>query len=191
MREVLEVDLVHDADAGRDDLEAIEGLHPPLEELVAGAVALELDPHVQLDGICDAGEVDLHAVVDHQIDRHLRLDDFGVAPRPVHRAAHGCEVDDERDAGEILQEDAGDDERDLVGPFALRLPAGEGLDVRVADPFAVHVAQERLEHDAQAEREPGDRLELLRQLRKGVELAVLERLLELAGHGGSPSRAGI
>jgi len=40
-REVLEVDLVHDADARRDDLESVEGLRSPLQELVALLVALE------------------------------------------------------------------------------------------------------------------------------------------------------
>jgi hypothetical protein len=40
LREVLEVHLVHDADAGRHDLEGVERLHAPLEELVARAVAL-------------------------------------------------------------------------------------------------------------------------------------------------------
>src|SRR2546430_2211621 len=69
-REGLEVDLVHDADAGRHDLEPVEGLHAPLEELVARAVALELDPHVQLDGVGAAGEVDLPPVVGGQIAGH-------------------------------------------------------------------------------------------------------------------------
>jgi hypothetical protein len=46
-REVFEVDLVDDAYAGRDDVEALERLHAPLEELVARAVAAELGLHVE------------------------------------------------------------------------------------------------------------------------------------------------
>src|SRR5581483_5026546 len=46
LSEVLEVHLVADADAGRDDAERVEGLHAPLEELVALAVPLELELHV-------------------------------------------------------------------------------------------------------------------------------------------------
>ena len=41
--EVLEIDLVDDADAGRDDLEGLERLLAPLEEFVALAVAVELE----------------------------------------------------------------------------------------------------------------------------------------------------
>src|SRR5262245_43102374 len=35
LRKILEVHLMHDADAGRDNLEGVEGLHAPFEELVA------------------------------------------------------------------------------------------------------------------------------------------------------------
>ena len=45
-REIFQVDLVNNADAGRDDLEGIEGLHAPLHELIALLVALELQFHV-------------------------------------------------------------------------------------------------------------------------------------------------
>lgn len=46
--QVLEVDLVHDANAGRHDLESVKGLHPPLHELVALVIALEFQLHVQI-----------------------------------------------------------------------------------------------------------------------------------------------
>ena len=47
--EVLDVDLVHDAGAGRDDLEVVEGALAPAQELVALAVALVLDLDVALE----------------------------------------------------------------------------------------------------------------------------------------------
>jgi hypothetical protein len=50
-RQVLEVDLVHDAEARRHDAEGVEGLHAPLHELVALAVALELQLHVQVERV--------------------------------------------------------------------------------------------------------------------------------------------
>src|SRR5258706_596731 len=80
--EVLEVHLVHDADARRDDPEAVVGLHAPPEVLVAGPVPLELDAHVQLDGVRHPREIDLHAVIDHQVDRHLGFDQLGILPGP-------------------------------------------------------------------------------------------------------------
>ena len=44
--EVLEIDLVDDADGGRDDAKGLEGLHAPLEEFVAFAVAFEFETEV-------------------------------------------------------------------------------------------------------------------------------------------------
>ena len=49
--QVLDVDLVHDAGARRDDLELVEGGLAPAQELVALAVALVLDLDVALEGV--------------------------------------------------------------------------------------------------------------------------------------------
>ncbi len=77
--EILEIHLVDDADAGRDEAEGLEGLLAPLEELVALAVALEFHLHVELERLRGAGEIHLHGVIDHEVDRDERLDDFRVA----------------------------------------------------------------------------------------------------------------
>ena len=142
---------MHDADARRDDLEAVVRLHAPLEELVAGTVALELDAHVELEGVRHPREVDLNAVIDHQVDRHFRLDQLRIFPGALHRAAHGGEVHHQRHAGEVLEEHARDNERDFLHALGARLPRGEVLHVFLADALAVQVSQERLEHDAQAD----------------------------------------
>ena len=73
-REVLQVHLVHDADARGHDLEGVEGLHAPFHELVALFVALEFQLHVEVERVLGAVVVDLDRVVDHQVDRHQRLD---------------------------------------------------------------------------------------------------------------------
>ncbi len=111
--EVLEVHLVDDADAGRDDLERVERLHAPLEELVAFAIALELEVEIAAEGVGAPGEIDLDRVVDDEIDGNERFDELGVLAHARDRAAHGGEIDEQRHAGEVLQNDAGDDERDL------------------------------------------------------------------------------
>src|SRR5262249_15125706 len=46
--QVLQVDLVHNADARRHHFEGVERLHSPLHELVTLAVALEFQLHVQI-----------------------------------------------------------------------------------------------------------------------------------------------
>ena len=76
-------------------------------------------------GVGRAEAVDLHRVVDHQIDRHQRVDPLGIAAEPLHRAPHGRQIDHRRHAGEVLEDDAGGLERDLDRRLPDRLPAGQ------------------------------------------------------------------
>ncbi len=78
--QVLQVDLMNNADARRHDTEAVEGLHPPLEELISLPVALELDLHVHIQRVGAVREIDLNGMVDDEIDRDERLDDLRLAP---------------------------------------------------------------------------------------------------------------
>ena len=50
-RQIFEVDLVHDAKARRHHTKGVKGLHAPFHELVALAVALESELHVQVQRI--------------------------------------------------------------------------------------------------------------------------------------------
>ena len=67
--QVLDVDLVHDAGAGRDDLELVERGLAPAQELVALAVALVLELDVALEGVGAAEDVGDDRVVDDQLGR--------------------------------------------------------------------------------------------------------------------------
>ena len=154
--QILEVDLVHDADARGHDLEGVEGLHAPFHELVALTVARELQLHVQIQRRHVAIVVDHHRVVDHQVHRHQRLDALGILAQIGRNVAHGCQVGQQRHAGEVLQHHAGHDERNLVHPFGVGCPVGQLLDVRFRDLLAVTVAQHRLQHDANGNRQAVD-----------------------------------
>ena len=77
--EILEIDLVHDADARWHEAESLEGLLPPFQKFIAFAVAFEFHVHVQAQGRGGSGEIHLHRVIDDEIDRHERLDDFRIA----------------------------------------------------------------------------------------------------------------
>ncbi len=77
--EILKVDLVHDADARRDEAESLERLLSPFQKFVALAVAFEFHVHVQAQGRGGSGEINLHGVIDDEIDRHERLNDFRLA----------------------------------------------------------------------------------------------------------------
>ena len=66
-REVLEVDLVDDPGAGRDDLEVGERALAPAQERVALAVPLELELDVPAEGELRRELVHLHGVVDYEL----------------------------------------------------------------------------------------------------------------------------
>ena len=76
---MLEVDLVADAGAGRHDLEIVERLGAPLEELVALGVAVIFELDVLAERARRAELVDHHAMVDDQVDRDQRVDLLRVA----------------------------------------------------------------------------------------------------------------
>src|SRR5215467_199872 len=59
LAQILQIDLMTYADARRYDAEALERLHAPFQELIAGAVALELHDHVLLKSIGQVEEIDL------------------------------------------------------------------------------------------------------------------------------------
>ena len=170
-RQVFEIHLVDDAEARRHDAEGVERAHAPFHELVALAVALELELHVEVERLLGAEVVDHHRVVDDQVDRHQRLDRLRIL---VHRrgdAAHRSQVGEQRHAGEVLQHHPRDDERDLVRAVRRRMPVGDLLDMLGRHQAAVAVAQHALEHDADRDRQPVDVRIRLRQLGQRIEAA--------------------
>ena len=151
--EVLDVDLVDDAGAGRYDLEVVEALLAPLEELVALVVAAVLELHVALEGVLAAEDVDLHRVVDDHLGGVERVDLLRVAAEVADRLAHRGQVHDAGHAGEVLHDHAGGRELDLLGRLRLGVPAGQRADVVGGDVGAVLGAQEVFQQDFQAVRE--------------------------------------
>ncbi len=154
--EVLDVDLVHDAGAGRDDLEVVERALAPAQELVALAVALVLDLDVALEGLRRTEDVGDHGVVDDHLGGRERVDLGRVAAEVGHRLTHRGEVDDARDAGEVLHDHARRRELDLLAGVGIRVPAGDRLDVVGGDVGAVLGAEQVLQQHLEAEREALD-----------------------------------
>ncbi|MNV28965.1 hypothetical protein D3C71_1201730 [compost metagenome] len=174
-RQVFEVDLVHDAKARRHHAKRVEGLHAPLHELVALAVALEFELHVQVERILLAVVVDHDGVVHHQVHGHQRLDLLGVIAQFHGHAAHGGQVGQERHAGEVLQHHAGDDKRNLVRTRGIGRPVRKLLHMLGGHLAAIAIAQHRFEHDADRHGQALDLGELLGQRGQRVELAFFAR----------------
>ena len=142
--EVLDVDLVHDAGAGRDDLEVVEGALAPAQELVALAVALVFDVHVALEGLGVSEGLDDHRVVDHHFRRSERVHLVRVAAELLDGLTHGGEVDDARHAGEVLHDHARRRELDLDAGVGGGVPVRDRGDVVFGDVRAVLGAKQVL-----------------------------------------------
>ena len=149
--EIFEIDLVDDAGVGGDDGEIAESGLAPAEEGVALFVALEFEERVHVEGVGGAEFVDLDGVVDDQFDRLEGVDQARIAAQRLHGVAHGGEVDDAGDSGEILEEDAAGGEGDFFFGLRVAVPGGEGADFFFGDVAAVFGAEKILEQDAEGE----------------------------------------
>ena len=89
LADVLQIDLVADAGAWRDDPEVLEGFLAPAEEGVALAVALELDGDVLLQRLRRAGKINHHRVVDDEVHGDERVHLLRVAVELEDAVSHG------------------------------------------------------------------------------------------------------
>jgi hypothetical protein len=124
---------------------------PHFRKHVAFVIPLELEVRVEKEGCIGAVLVDLHRVIDHEVDRLLRIDALGIAAEHADRIAHRGEVHDRRHAGEVLQQDAARAEGDLLLLLRRHVPGGHRFDVRSLHEGIVFVSQQVLEQDLEAE----------------------------------------
>src|SRR5260370_8680781 len=147
-----------DTGVGRNDFEILESGWTPAEEGVALDVALKFQFGVEAKSVGIAEFVDLDGVVDNQLGGEEWIDARGIAAHTLDGFAHGGEIDDGGNAGEILEQDA----RGHEGDFFLRgvgSPASEGANVLGADEAAIFAAQKIFEENAEGERELGERVD--------------------------------
>ncbi len=149
-REVFEIHLMADARVGRDDFEVAKTLLAPAEEGVALDIALHFEVGVEGESARRAEFVDLDRVVDHEFGREQRIDFLRVAAEIANGVAHRGEIDDGRNAREILEQDAGGHE----GDFSFRsarggrgVPGGQRANVVRVNEAVVFMAQKIFEQN--------------------------------------------
>ena len=82
-----------DTRAWRHNLEVVEGLRAPLEELESLAVTLELELFVLLGGAGDTSSIDLNGVIDDEVDGAEWVDLAWVTSETLHGVTHSCQID--------------------------------------------------------------------------------------------------
>ena len=103
---MLEVDLVHDALARRHHAQTLEARLSPAQEGEPLAVALMLEAQIHMARIGAAGDVDAQRVVDHEVGGDTRIDEAGITTGHGDGIAQGGEIDEQRNAQQILQQHA-------------------------------------------------------------------------------------
>ena len=86
-------------------------------------------------------------MIDHQIDRHERVDLFRVAAHPFHGRAQRRQIDHRRYTGEILKQDPGRVEGQIDVADFFGVVGGQFADIVFADDVAVEMAHDAFEQD--------------------------------------------
>ena len=142
-----------DAGARRHQPEIFERIRAPAQKAIPLAIALELAFDIGGKGLRTTELVDLHRMVDDQIDRRQRVDLVRVAAEVEHRLPHRGQIDDGRNAGQILHQHARRTERDLAVRALCPEPGAHRLDVVDAHGAAVFQAHEIFQEDLQRHRQ--------------------------------------
>ena len=148
--QVLDVHLVDDSGARGHHLEVVECGLPPPQELVALAIAFILNVDVAGEGVWLPEQVGNHRVVNHQFGRRERVYFARVATQIDNCLAHGREVHDAGNTGEVLEDNACWSELNLGGGFRFRIPTAQRTDLLFGDVGTIFSAQQILQEDLQA-----------------------------------------
>ena len=124
----LQIDLMHDAVAGRDHVDIVEGQLGPLDEVEAIGVAPILDGAVLGEGLgVIAAALDRQRMVDDELHRHHRIDLGRIAALIGDGIAQTGQIDQRRLAQDVMTDHA----RREPGEIALAL-ALDDLSERIA-----------------------------------------------------------
>ena len=152
-RQILEIDLVDDPGVGRNDAEVVQRLLSPAQKSVALPIAAKFEVRVNEERRLRSVFVDLHRVIDDEIDWLQRIDQSRIATESGESVAHRGEIDDRRHASEVLEQNTGGSERNFFLERPLYVPAGKHADIVGFDELAVFVSEQIFEEDLEAEGE--------------------------------------
>ncbi|MNJ64807.1 hypothetical protein D3C77_607840 [compost metagenome] len=105
-------------------------------------------------------------MVDDQVHGRQRIDSLRVGAGFGHGVAHGGEVDDGGNAGEVLHQYAGRAVADLVVRAAVLQPVGDGLAVIGPHGRTVFPAQQVFQQDLERKRQAADVAQAFRRFRQ-------------------------
>ena len=107
-----------------------------------------------MSNACGGAEfVDLHGVIDDQLRGLQGIDQLGIAAQALHGIAHGGQIDDGGNAGEILHQNAAGREGDFLFRLGLAVPGGERAHFFFRDVASVFGAEQIFEQNTKGKRQ--------------------------------------
>ena len=164
----------------------MERLLCPTQQRISLAVALYLLFYVAGVRVAKTEGVDLHGVIDDEVDRHERVDLAGVLAGAFHRRTHRREIHHRRHSGEVLHQDASGKEGQLRVLWRRRRPGGQCTHTFVVGNSRLAQAQQAFEEDLDRHRQ-GRRIGMA-VLGEGVDRIDLEIRAVEPGRRGDHDR---
>ena len=152
--QMLDVDLMDYAGSRGNHLEIVEGGLAPAQELVALTVASVFDLGVPGERVRGSEHLGYDGMVNDHFRRGQRIHLGGVPTESRNGLPHGREVHHAGHTREVLHDDTGGSELNLMARLGPCIPAPERADVVGGDVDAVLRAQQVLEQDLQAVGQP-------------------------------------
>jgi hypothetical protein len=103
---MLDIHLVDDADIRRHRAEVLKCVLPPLQKHVALSIAFEFTIGIEPECFRSSELIHLHRVINHQIHLLQGINLLRISTHSLDDIAHGRQIDDSRNAGEILHQHA-------------------------------------------------------------------------------------
>ncbi|MPM46792.1 hypothetical protein SDC9_93498 [bioreactor metagenome] len=128
---------MNDARRRRYDAQIFKRLLAPTQKLVAFAVALIFAFHVAAHGVWHASGIHLQGVIDDQIHRDDGVDAAGVAAQFGHGRAHGRQIYNNRNTGEILHHHPAGVKGNRRSIWISGVPVGHGQHIFWGDVFTI------------------------------------------------------
>jgi len=93
---------MNNARAWWHNLEVVESLRAPLQELEPLPISIELNHLIGFGSVWRAEHIGLHRVVNDQVDRAQWINLRRIAAKSMHSVSHGGQVNDGWHTGEVL-----------------------------------------------------------------------------------------
>ena len=137
-----------DACARRYHTEVLKRRAAPAQELITLAIALIFALHIALEAVLAAEIVDHDRVINHQVNRHLRIDRFSLAAKLLARIAHRSQINNRRNTGKVLHQHTRRTVSNLLGHLAAIIkPRLKRHNIVFGDRFSVFIAQHILQEN--------------------------------------------